>query len=238
MMSSPKSDSSWQFQCARCESPLSGALEELSVPSDLVRPAAGWPAIPAGFFVPPQEQPLPGLEAFSGGWLVANDSLQGVSFVGEADGCCGPSGRSGPNLACAAGHLLGTLVADCDNVGGACLSVERVLLRPAPADAARYRLLTFAPSAPITDVADFVRWLCVEVDLPLRRPLGPVDWPSCLDDALETWRARAREPAVVVWRRCDLRLDASVAPAARTAFTALVTAFRRHKPFLTLFWTP
>jgi hypothetical protein len=220
-------DSGWQFHCARCDRPISGALEKLSLPSHLVRLVAGWPAVPAGFFVPPQESPLPGLEAFSGGWLVASDSLRDISSVEH----------SSPDLSCASGHPLGTIVVDEDHVGGACLSVEQVVRRPAPADAVRYSVLTFAPDSPLTDVADFVRWLCVAVDLPLRRLPAPARVSDSLDEVLDTWRTRAREPAVIVWRRWDRKLDESVPASARTAFTTLVNAFKRHKPFLTLFWT-
>lgn len=217
----------WQFHCARCDRPLSGALEEISLPSHLVRPAIGYPVIPPGFFVSPQESPLPGLESFSGGWLVARGSLRDISF----------EEYSSSDLFCASGHPLGTIIVDEYRVGGACLSVEQVVRRPATADAVRYSVLTFTPDSPFTEVADFVRWLCVAVDLPLRRLLATGSVADSLNEVLDTWRARAREPAVIVWRRWDRKLDEAAQRSESNAFTTLGGAFKRHEPFLTFFWT-
>lgn len=101
------------IRCGACEKPISAELFEV-VDRDDLREGDGETLLPAGKYawsdlIVPEEMFY---NTKPSELLVRREDLVGVTDVGPRAGCCGPSDHV-PNVACLAGHVVGTEYADC-----------------------------------------------------------------------------------------------------------------------------
>jgi len=98
------------FECPTCHQAITREL--LPLPSDQrVCLDDEKPAVPPGFFAISDDN----YWTDSDGCPLVNlaDIINTRHYPGRLGGCCGPDGRSGPNLLCSSGHEIGTERSDC-----------------------------------------------------------------------------------------------------------------------------
>lgn len=113
------------FHCAKCGAELTPdltRLPELPIPDPDHRDRAHHapPTVPRGAWalVPDSDDPrAPGVPRAAPGVRVLHPedvpTLRERGHGRNLEGCCGPHGGNGPNLACPCGSLVATLLADC-----------------------------------------------------------------------------------------------------------------------------
>jgi len=142
------------FRCSLCGLRVSSSLKE-TTPKQVLHefiqtetffetdPSFTWGTSPPGGFI-----------------LKSVDDLANVEPCGTREGCCGPYGGGGMNLACTKGHPFATEVADCITPKFIQLhpsAVKKVATCPWVWPEGPY--LTFADKHPCTDVWEFYSWL-------------------------------------------------------------------------------
>src|SRR5690242_11715708 len=113
-MDSTQLPPSLRIMCGTCGLPIAGPLAHLT-DLTLVNSADEAPLIPSGTYVVAGE--LKGV--YEATWvpkdavLMNRADVQDLQEVGNREGCCGPDGMGGPNLACRLGHPVAVEMADC-----------------------------------------------------------------------------------------------------------------------------
>lgn len=116
-------------RCLKCSEPISGALTRVTDRRTLTEQDGEELLEPNTFMLAADF--LGTDEVFYG--LVQNEILvnRGVLYAidcGKRIGCCGPDGSDGLNLACSAGHEIGTEVGDCWQPHFVHVALDRVTL--------------------------------------------------------------------------------------------------------------
>lgn len=107
-----------EIRCAKCGRALSRPLRILTDWHELAT-EDGVPLLPSGRLAiagPELLNPWNGREPFSehtGAPIACIGDLQNTEPTGIRNGCCGPDGCNGPNLACVCGQVIGTEQGDC-----------------------------------------------------------------------------------------------------------------------------
>lgn len=146
--------------------PVTGAVVDDGPPIGDAWPGGGGdgaPALPAGFtrVVGPNPEVWHSLK--EGDFVVNLGDLRDTKPTGLRNGCCGPDGLDGPNLACANGHPVGTEVADCWTAHFAHLDPSRVTCAPV-VDEGDGPVRSFGVAPPCTTEWEFVTWLHEALD--------------------------------------------------------------------------
>jgi hypothetical protein len=100
--------------CRACGVPITGLLGHVADVTTL-NAADQLPLVPIGAYVIASE--LTGI--YEATWVPRDSALVNrldvpdLREVGNREGCCGPDGMGGPNLACPLGHPVGVEIADC-----------------------------------------------------------------------------------------------------------------------------
>ncbi len=179
-----------ELRCATCGALLAGPLLEVRPHGCPLTMTDGQPALPSGLLWRVVGDPE--FQGLLPGNLVVNlKDLRETRPCGARHGCCGPSGLDGPNLACPAGHVVGTEVADCWTPHLAHFVPDAVVCVPAQEEGVR--LLVFEAGSEPT-AWHFTGWLHAQ--------LGAGDWFGTDVAALAAWFAKQPGPVVrILWRQ-------------------------------------
>lgn len=180
----------WTLLCTACGSELSGPLTEIEVDGDPRVFGDGHDVIPRGCLW----RARPGfaqLVAVQPGDLMGRrgdfpDAVEGTN----AYGCCGPDGRTGPNLLCGCGVAFATEMGDCWQPHVVAVKPKRVTCVAATARVAVH----VYPQAPghKPSAWEFAAWL--------HTLLAAEDWYGIeIDRLAREWAARSPEAIVIVW---------------------------------------
>ena len=127
----------FRLHCRACTRPLSTPLFEISTTTAPLDSRIGQDALPPGSFW--RAGVGVDLPAVRPGDLVCVRADLDIQPCGTRNGCCGPDGLDGPNLACACGTTLGTELGDCWQAHYVALTA----VYAAPDDGSGRRVLTW-----------------------------------------------------------------------------------------------
>ena len=103
------------LQCRQCGSRLSGAMDAFNEGTPICL-EDGTPLIPKGMIAKSSKLEKAGFEwsnVDESDWIIHPEDLSNIKPEGIRNGCCGPDGCDGPNVACKCGNILGTEFGDC-----------------------------------------------------------------------------------------------------------------------------
>ncbi len=135
------------------------------------------------------------------------DDLIRTAPAGDRSGCCGPTGLSGPNRRCIAGHPVAVEAGDCIAPHFAALPPDLTVPQTLGDDSEAGAVHVFASVRPCRHRSQFTGWLHAALEIP--------GWyGDDIEGLLTAWQATATEPVAILWahaqasREAGLRVDA------------------------------
>ncbi|MEM5293519.1 hypothetical protein VSR82_04130 [Burkholderia sp. JPY481] len=129
------------FRCNRCNAPVTRVLTVGNASQYTTHGGESWkwgePCFPSGFAIKERGDVW---QAYAGCWLVQEDDVIGLSvtpLIERTYGCCGMTGRCGPNLVCSCGEHVASAETDCTLPNFVALSKGQVYAARPRLDAAR-----------------------------------------------------------------------------------------------------
>jgi hypothetical protein len=203
----------WILACRTCGTELSVPLTEIELESAPVQLGLGHDALAAGCTWRVRSGFAEFGQLVVGDLLCCRRDLPGALPGNGRIGCCGPTGRDGPNLRCVCGSDFATEFGDCWQPHVVCVLSKRVTCVPATPEVAVH---AYPPHA--TQQASawaFAGWL--------HELLGAQDWYGLeLDALVREWAARTPTPIVIVW--LGVPVHESIARLEGTAITVVPVA--------------
>jgi hypothetical protein len=176
-------------RCRMCGLELSASAVEIPGAPCPISDETGVDGIPAGVFFRAQAADVWD-GATRGSVVIHRGDQRNMTPCGVRIGCCGTTGSDGPNLACAAGHVVATEVADCCTPHFVFFTPDAIVLRAPTPDASMTPVHVFRASAEMSNAWPFHTWL--------HETLEASDWFGEDIGSLARWWLAANEGALTI----------------------------------------